>query len=81
MGSSSSALSAVSAGLSNECTLLAMLDLRVAGADILKSFALAYLDAPKDQLLSADSVDGVVSDVRGGVGCLEIVWRRGPPNS
>ncbi len=62
---SSSSLSIVSAGLSSECTLLAMLDRLVCGAES-RSLG-GNLDAPSDQLLSTLNVDGVVSLVNGGV--------------
>jgi hypothetical protein len=81
IGSSSSARSAVSAGLSKEWTLLAMLDRRVAGSD--ESGCRGNLGPPTIQPLSALNVDGVVSAVRGGVACREpsCCCRLGPPIS
>jgi len=69
-GSSSSARSAVSAGLSNECTFDAMLERRVGGADV--SIPLkGYLAPGSDQPLSALSVDDIESVIGGGEPCLE----------
>ena len=62
---SSSSLSIVSAGFSKECTLLAMLERLVCGAE--SSSLGVNLDAPNDQLLSTLKADGVVSLVNGGV--------------
>ena len=68
--SSSSARSAVSAGFKSECTLEAMLDRRVGGPGV--SMPLKGKRAPgSDQPLSALSVEGVVSLVKGGVPCRE----------
>jgi len=65
-GSSSSARSWVSAGLSSECTLDAMLERRVGGPGV--SMPLKGYRAPgSDQLLSALKLEGVVSLVKGGV--------------
>ena len=76
---SSSSLSIVSAGFSNECTLLAMLERLVCGAES-KSLG-GNLDEPKDQLLSTLNVDVVVSLVNGGVVCWELKDCRDAPNS
>lgn len=63
---SSSSLSTVSAGLSKECTLLAMLDRLVCGAES-RCLGGNFDGAPKDQPLSPLNADGVVSLVSGGV--------------
>lgn len=76
---SSSSLSTVSAGLSRECTLLAILERLVCGAE---SRCLGgNLGPPKGHGASPLKADGVVSVVSGGVVCLEPNVFRGPPIS
>lgn len=76
---SSSSLSTVSAGFRSECTLLAMLERLVCGAE---SRCLGgNLGPPKGHGASPLYVDGVVSFVSGGVVCLEAKVFRGPPIS
>lgn len=72
--SGSSARSAAIDGFSSECTLLAMLDRRVAGID---STGRGNLGPPIAQLLS-----GWDGSRKGGVTCLDCsCCRRGPPSS
>jgi hypothetical protein len=76
-GSSSSALSAVSAGLSSECTFDAILERRVGGPGV--SIPLkGYLAPGSAHPLSGFRVDGALSLVMGGVPCRLDCCRRGP---
>ena len=78
-GSSSSVRSAVSAGLSSECTLDAMLDRRVGGPGV--SIPLkGYLAPGNVHPLSALNVDGILSLDNGGVPCIDDACR-GPRGS
>lgn len=68
---SSSSLSTVSAGFNNECTLLAMLLLRVCGAESPKCLDPGNFP-PTDQLLSALAVEVVVSPLVGNGGVVRL---------